>query len=115
VTRDDDNESGMSPEEAQRQAAAINHLLGEIGLTHEEQTTWWNLVAHHELGGRTATAAWLAGDTDGVRTLVEAWYAASTAAGRRAASNPEVLALLRRQLSELDDRAAHKGRVHRSA
>ncbi len=60
-----------SPEEIHRQAAAVNHLFGQIGLSGDEPTEWWNLVAHRELGHRTATQAWLADDTETVRALVE--------------------------------------------
>jgi hypothetical protein len=35
--------------ERNRQASALNHLLGEIGLSRNEETAWWNLVAQPEL------------------------------------------------------------------
>ena len=38
--RESDMES-TSPEENNRQAAALNHLLGKIGLSTNEQTLWW--------------------------------------------------------------------------
>ena len=60
----------LDPLENGRRAAAVSHLLGQIGLTTPEQTRWWNHVAHHELGGRTATQAWLAGDIDDVKALL---------------------------------------------
>ena len=90
--------------ERQRQAAALNHLLGEIGLTSAEQTKWWNLVGYEELGGRTPTQAWLAGDEDSVRALVEQWYEASHAAAARLIGNEQYLLDLRRKLKELDDK-----------
>ncbi|MGD0748759.1 MAG: hypothetical protein ABSB68_13210 [Acidimicrobiales bacterium] len=90
--------------EQQRQAAALNHLLGEIGLTSAEQTKWWNLVGYEELGGRTPTQAWLAGDEDSVRALVEQWYEASHAAAARLIGNEQYLLDLRRKLKELDDK-----------
>jgi hypothetical protein len=89
--------------ESNRQAAALNHLLGEIGLTTNEQTTWWNLVAQPDLGNRTATRAWLDGETEQVRALVERWYEKSKLAAERASNSPDFLALLRQKLSELDN------------
>lgn len=98
-----------------RQAAALNHLLGQIGLSKDERTQWWNLVAHSELGGRTATQAWLAGDAEAVTALVEQWYAASADAAGRAGRDPEFLALLRRKLTDVDERVSRGGPLHRSA
>jgi hypothetical protein len=75
-----------------RLAAAVNHRLGETGLRHPgDRIRWWNGVRHAELGGRTATEAWLDGDTTAVRGLVERWHArrllaAPTCPASRAAS-----------------------------
>lgn len=107
-------ESSLEPGD-RRQAAALNHLLGQIGLSKDERTQWWNLVAHSELGGRTATQAWLAGDAEAVTALVRHWYAASSDAAGRAARDPEFLALLRRKLADLDQRVSRGGPLHRSA
>jgi hypothetical protein len=101
--------------ESNRQAAALNHLLGEIGLSSNEQTTWWNLVAQPELGNRTATQAWLAGDSDNVRALVERWYAASQLAADAASNSPEFLQLLRERLAELDKRPFGGSSIRQSA
>jgi hypothetical protein len=103
-----------SAEEVHRQAAALNHLLGEIGLSTAEQTTWWNLVAQAELGNRTATQAWLAGDNEAVKALVERWYEASKLAADRASGDPEFLVTLRRKIAELDRRLSGNS-IHRSA
>lgn len=92
-----------SPEEAHREAA-LNHLLGEIGLLSNEQTRWWNLVVHAELGNRTATQAWLAGDTEEVKALVERWYEATKSAADRASGSPEFVVVLRERLAELNER-----------
>jgi hypothetical protein len=105
----------QNSDEEHRQAAALNHLLGEIGLTTAEQTRWWNHVAYPELGDRTPTAAWLAGDIDGVTDLVKGWYDASTSGAGRAAANPDFLAMLRQKLDELDERVASAAAVNRSA
>jgi hypothetical protein len=100
--------------ERSRQAAAVNHLLGEIGLASGEQTQWWNLVGHEQLGGRTATQAWLAGDSESVRALVESWYRSTRAAGQKVLEDKERLADLRRKLADLDRRYSSSSEVHRT-
>lgn len=94
--------------EASRRAAAVNHLLGQIGLTASEQTRWWNHVAHDELGGRTATQAWLAGDLDDVKALIDEWYTASERAAGAACSDPARVDQLRAQLARLEERTANR-------
>jgi hypothetical protein len=101
--------------ESNRQAAALNHLLGKIGLTRNEQTTWWNLVAQPDLENRTATRAWLDGDTDQVRTLVEHWYEKSKSAADHASNSPEFLAMLRQKISELDNGPLGNSSIRQSA
>ena len=114
----------MSPEpdpttpseiERNRQAAAMDHLLGEVGLATGEQTQWWNLVGHEELGGRTATQAWLAGDSESVRVLVESWYTSTRVVGQKALEDEEFLVDLRRKLADLDRRYSSSIKVHRTA
>ena len=101
--------------ERHRQAAALNHLLGEIGLDPGQQTQWWNLVGHEELGGRTATEAWLAGDAQDVRMLVESWYASTRAAGQRALADDTLLGELRQKLAQLDLEYGSSNTMHRTA
>lgn len=98
----------VDPVEADRRAAAVNDLLRQIGLTPPEQTRWWNQVAHDELSGRTATQAWLAGDIDDVKALIEEWYAASERAARAACSDPARVDHLREQLARLEKRTANR-------
>jgi hypothetical protein len=89
--------------ERHRQAAALNHLLGDIGLAPRgEPPQWWNLVGRDELGDRMATEAWLAGDTQDVRRLVEAWYASTRAAGRRVLADGKRVDLLRQSMAIQD-------------
>ena len=111
----DSEDTETSDTEQHRQAAALNHLLGEIGLDSGEQTQWWNLVGHEELGGRTATQAWLAGDAEAVRLLVESWYESTRAAGRRALGNDGLLAELRQKLARLDLEYGSSNALHRTA
>ena len=100
----EDNRRGSDPQESQRKAAAIDQLLGEIGLAADDRTHWWNLVAYRELGDRTPTQAWLAGDEGAVRELVERWYRASAEARDRVVADPGALSALRSRLEELDRR-----------
>ena len=110
----EDLESAFGAAERDRQAAALDHLLCEIGLTPAGETRWWNLVGHSELDGRTATQAWLDGDTEAVRLLVARWYEATRSAADRIAANPELVSELRERLAHLD-RIVDDGRLHRSA
>jgi hypothetical protein len=83
--------------ESQRKAAAINCLLGQIGLSNGKETEWWNHRSYPELGDRTPTQAWLAGDEEGVRDLVDKWYADSQSAIDEHRRDPEFMAMLRRK------------------
>lgn len=91
-------------EEAHRQAAAFHHLLGEIGLAKPGEYHWFNARSHPELGGKTTTDAWLAGDYEGVKALVRSWYEATRKAQRRIANDPEMIAFLRAREAEVDER-----------
>ena len=101
--------------ERNRQASALNHLLGEIGLSRNEETAWWNPVAQPELGNRTATRAWLDGDIEQVIALVEHWYEQSKSAANRASNSPEFLASLRKKLSEIDHGPLGDNSIRQSA
>ena len=87
--------------ESQRRGAAINYLLGQIGLSNGRTTEWWNHQSYPELGGRTPTQAWLAGDEEGVRGLVDKWYADSQSAIDQHRRDPEFMAMLRSKAETL--------------
>lgn len=87
--------------EANRRAAAVNELLGRIGLSTGNATEWWNFTAYPELGGRTPTQAWLAGDHDAVEKLVWNWFEHSRVAAERADQDPEATARVERRRREL--------------
>jgi hypothetical protein len=87
--------------ESQRKAAAINYLLGQIGLSKGRETEWWNHRSYPELGNRTPTQAWLAGDEDGVRKLVDTWYGETQSSIDQHRSDPEFMAMLRRKAKAL--------------
>lgn len=91
-------------EEAQRQAAAFHYLLGEIGLAKSGEYHWFNARNHPELGDRTPTEAWLAGDHEGVKALVRRWYEGTRRAQRRIADDPKMMAFLRARMAEVDER-----------
>lgn len=87
--------------ESQRKAAAINFLLGQIGLSNGTETVWWNHRSYPELGDQTPTQAWLAGNEEGVRKLVESWYAESQAAVDQHRSDPDFIATIRQKIDTL--------------
>jgi hypothetical protein len=91
----------MTPEEVHRAAMGINNLLVELGHRPERITGWWNFSQFPLLGGLTPTQAWLRGDYDGVRRLVESLYAGSATSAKRIASDPERMSALRKRLVEL--------------
>ena len=93
--------------ESQRQAAAINYLLGQIGLSDGRTTEWWNHQSYPELGDRTPTEAWLAGDEDGVRKLVDKWYADTESAIDQHRRDPEFMEMLRRKVEALRTKLTH--------
>jgi len=94
--------------ESGRKAAATNHLLGQIGLSHGKESEWWNHRTYPELGDRTPTQAWLVGDQEAVRQLVDSWYQATRAAIDSHRRDPEFLERTRRKIAALKDRAARR-------
>lgn len=103
-------------DESQKQAAAFQLLLAEIGSSSARGGPW-NRVIYAELDDRTPTQAWLAGDHDRVRQLASGWYGASEAARQKATNDPATMALLRHQLRMLDESEGRRRSVlgrHRS-
>ena len=93
---------------SQRKAAAINYLLGQIGLSNGKETEWWNHRSYPELGNRTPTQAWLAGDEEEVRQLVDGWYKATQAEIDKHQRDPAFLEMARRKIASLRSRAARR-------
>lgn len=81
--------------EANRRAAAVNELLRQIAGSTGAITEWWNHVRYEQLGDRTPTQAWLAGDHTAVESLVAEWYTASEEAAERRRRDPAFMAMLR--------------------
>lgn len=98
------NRRGSDPQESRRKAAAIDELIGLIGLARGGRAHWWNLVAYRELGDRTPTQACLAADEGAVRELVERWYRASLRARDRVLADPDAVSTLRARIEDLHRR-----------
>ena len=86
--------------ESQRKAAAINLLLGQIGLSNGRETEWWNHQAYVELDGRTPTQAWLDGDEESVRKLVDKWYADTQSAIDQHRRDPDFMEKIRAKIDK---------------
>jgi hypothetical protein len=80
--------------ELSRRAAAVNEILGRIGLSSGGYSEWWNLTAYDELGGLTPTQAWLRGEHEAVERLVLSWFDRSEEAAERARNDPAFLRML---------------------
>jgi len=93
--------------ESYRRAAAINDLLEQIGLPKGEESEWWNHRTYAELGDMTPTQAWLAGNQEGVRRLVDQWYQDTERAQAERRMDPQFMAMLRRKVDALDTGLSH--------
>ncbi|HUC15720.1 MAG TPA: hypothetical protein VMS00_14815 [Acidimicrobiales bacterium] len=91
----------LTPEEAQKVEAGVNQMLEGMGHRPEPITGWWSSVRFSELGDVTIVEAWLLGDHDGVRRLVELLHARSQASAERIARDPEFMAFLRDRMARL--------------
>lgn len=103
--------SDPDPQELNRRAAAVNEILSRIGLSGggAGMSEWWNFVSYDELGGRTPTQAWLAGEHEAVEKLVMSWFDRSEQAARRAQDDQAFLRMLderRRALTHVPRRTA---------
>jgi hypothetical protein len=79
----------------------LNAVTKGIGRQPEDVSGWWNTTPFPELGGETPTQAWLSGDHDGVRRLVEQLNARSVERTRQIEQDPTMMAFLREQLAKL--------------
>ncbi len=106
-------DSDRDPQELHRRAAAVNEIIGRIGVsgTGSGISEWWNLESFEELGGRTPTAAWLAGGHEAVERLVLSWFDRSEQAASRAQSDQAFL----RMVEERRRALAHDPAPRRSA
>ncbi len=90
-----------SGDESQGRAAALSVLLDQIGLSEGRESEWWNFRTYDELGGRTPTQAWSAGDKEQVEQLVQRWFAETDGALAARRANPEFMDMLRGKLAAL--------------
>ena len=82
------------PIQDNRRAAALNDLLQAIAHSTGAATEWWNFSRYAQLGDRTPTEAWHAGDHKAVEQLVMEWHAVSEAAAERHRNDPEFMAMI---------------------
>jgi len=73
------------------------------------------LVGHQELGGRTATGAWLAGDTDEVRLLIEGCMSLLEPPGKELVKTRRSSRNSDGSCSELDAQYGSSNTLHRTA
>jgi hypothetical protein len=91
----------VTPNEANRRAAAFRELLQEIARSTGDPSEWWNFSRYEQLGNRTPTEAWLAGDHEAVENLIVEWHAASEAAVERQRNDPEFMDMIREKSTAL--------------
>ena len=93
--------------ESQRRAVAINDLLEQIGVSKGQESEWWNHRTYAELGNMTPTQAWLSGNQEGVRRLVDQWYRDTERALAERRRDPDFVAMLRRKIDALKTGLSH--------
>jgi hypothetical protein len=79
-----------------RVSAGINQILVELGHLPEAIDEWWNTTTYQALGGRTPTQAWLEGDREEVRDLIESMFEATYDARDRLMQSPDFVKLIAR-------------------
>jgi len=73
----------LSEQERGRVAAGFNDLFKQHGMDGPRINGWWNHTTFDSLKGRTPTRAWLAGDANLVRDLVQRMVDASKEASEK--------------------------------
>jgi hypothetical protein len=86
----------LSDEQRRQVAAGLNRILVELGQSEQTISDWWNLIAFPQLGGRTPTQAWLAGDYNDVRDFIRSLYEESVQAMMRLKQVPSFTELVDR-------------------
>ena len=93
-------------EQARRQAA-IDELVDRIATSSGDSDQWWNASTREDLGGRTLTEAWLAGDHGGVMRVIAGWYQQTDERAEQIRNDPAMLEMIedrRRSVAEKADR-----------
>lgn len=94
-------------EQARRQAA-ISELVDRIATSSGDSDEWWNASTHEELGGRTPTEAWLAGDHDGVMRVIARWYQQSDERAEQIRNDPAMLEMIEDRRRSVAEKADHR-------
>jgi hypothetical protein len=81
---------------------ALNVLLDQIAHSEGKETEWWNFQTFDELGRRTPTQAWLAGDEKAVEQLVRGWYLETKRNLDAMRRDPRVMQMIRDKIAALD-------------
>lgn len=76
-------------------------------IEHGSDSDWFNLRTYLELGNRTLTEAWRAGDRDAVIEVLDLWRESSEHVAQRALADPELLQELRDRSAEIAVQASH--------
>jgi hypothetical protein len=84
--------------EAGRREIATAVLIQQIA--EDRPGLWCNYLPVPELGDRTPTEAWQAGEHQAVRDLIAKWYAETEATGKRMRSNPAYMKLIEERIAE---------------
>ncbi len=95
------------PENGDRRAA-IDDLLDRIAASTGGADEWWNRSAYEELGGRTPTEAWLAGDRDGVVRVILEWYQKTEESAERIRNDPTTLQMIEDRRRSIAEEADHR-------
>ncbi len=99
--------SPLDPTELSSRAPAIDDLLEGIATSTNEEGEWWNSSTYEELGGRTPTKAWRAGDHEAVVRLVHIWYERSEQRAEQAPNDPAFLEMLEERRRAIAAKAGH--------
>lgn len=96
------------PIDLERRAAATEDLLNRIATSTGAEGEWWNHSACAELGGRTPTEAWLAGDHAAVQHLIEIWYERTDHQAEQVRNDPAFLATIEEHRGSIAAKADHR-------
>jgi hypothetical protein len=73
-------------------AEALADILDRIA--NGSPADWFNAVVYDQLGDRTPTEAWRAGEHEAVAHLVDGWYLATDSVVEEARRDPRMMAIL---------------------
>lgn len=100
--------SPLDPVEQGRRQDAIEDLLTRVANSSGDAGEWWNGRTYEELGGRTPTDAWLAGDQDGVSHLILGWYQRSEQRAEQIRNDPAILEMIEERRRSIAEKADHR-------